>query len=108
MVAVRSREEMYLSEENVCQVLDDVKAELGSVFGSSEENRSVGITGDVQFVGLDGPEVTIRFTGRFWHRRADVLARVSSYLKQRIPEVTDVNVEDPEQLQDIEKETRRL
>ena len=42
---------------------------------------------DVCSAEVDGPFVTLRFTGRFWHKRSDVLARVGAYLKQRIPEV---------------------
>mmetsp|Transcript_24984 Transcript_24984/g.98708 ORF Transcript_24984/g.98708 Transcript_24984/m.98708 type:complete len:84 (+) Transcript_24984:493-744(+) len=35
----------YLSEENINIVLEEAKIELGTLFGNSEENREVGITG---------------------------------------------------------------
>lgn len=35
-----------------------------------------------------------------WHQRTTVLDRVANYLQQRIPEIIDVNVEDPYQLTD--------
>ncbi len=34
---------------------------------------------------LDGPFVTLRLMGRFWHPRGMVLARVAHYLQLRIP-----------------------
>lgn len=58
----------------------------------------VGITGGVDFVEMDGPTVLIRLKGRFWHTRSSVLDRISNYLQQRIPEIADVDVEDPYQL----------
>ena len=55
----------------------------------------MGITGRVEFVELDGPSVIIGIYGRFWHERTTVLARVDSFLRQRIPEIVDVDVCDP-------------
>ena len=69
-----------------------------TLFGYSAENRGVGITGGVDYVDLDGPMVLISLKGRFWHERTTVLDRVSNYLIQRIPEIIEVNVEDPWQL----------
>lgn len=51
------------------------KQELGTLFGNRAENNEVGITGDVEFVCLDGPSVIVRLTGRFWHAKADVSLR---------------------------------
>lgn len=56
------------------QALEEARVELGSVFGTSAENREIGITGDVQLVELDGPVVVVRLRGRFWHKRADVVS----------------------------------
>lgn len=64
---------MVLSEENIEVALLEMKQLLGSMFGNSSENLDVGITGDVEFVGLDGPIVVLRLKGRFWHKRADVV-----------------------------------
>ncbi|KAL2566400.1 hypothetical protein AAZV13_19G162600 [Glycine max] len=69
-----------LTENNVKQVLEDARKELGQIFDSS-----VGITGVVELADLDGPFVKISLKGRFWHKRSTVLARVANYLKQRIP-----------------------
>ena len=63
-------------------------------------STGVGITGGVDFVEMDGPTVLIRLKGRFWHQRTTVLDRVANYLQQRIPEIVDVDVEDPYQLTD--------
>ncbi|CAM9998832.1 unnamed protein product [Choristocarpus tenellus] len=93
-----SREPLILTEENVVAVIEEAKKELGTMFGNSAENRGVGITGEVEFVELDGPCVIIRMSGRFWHAREAVLARVSNFILTRIPECIDVSVEDPSQL----------
>ena len=92
--------QLDLSEENVLGVLSACRDELGTLFGYSAENRGVGITGGVDYVGLDGPSVIISLKGRYWHQRTTVLERVSNYLMQRIPEIIDVTVEDPWQLTD--------
>lgn len=65
---------LILSEDAVEQALEEVKVKLGSVFGNSEENRNVGITGEVSLASLDGPIVVLRLSGRFWHKRADVVS----------------------------------
>lgn len=56
--------------------------------------------GKVQLVEVDGPTVVLRLAGRFWHQRDMVLARMGAYLKQRIPEILDVDIEDAGQLDD--------
>ncbi|XP_028795521.1 uncharacterized protein LOC114751025 [Neltuma alba] len=84
-----------LTEDNVRQALIDARAELGQIF-----DASVGITGKVELAELDGPFVKISLKGRFWHKRSTVLARVGNYLKQRIPEILEVDIEDEKQLDD--------
>ena len=78
---------LVLTEENCVAVLSDCEKELGTLFGTNDQSRKVGITGRLEFVELDGPIVVVRLSGRFWHKRSDVLMRVSSYVLERIPEV---------------------
>lgn len=99
-VYYRPGSQLELAEEIVLGLLSACRYELGTLFGYTAENRGVGITGGVDFVGLDGPTVVIRLKGRFWHERTTVLDRVGNYLQQRVPEIVDVVVEDPWQLTD--------
>ncbi|XP_072978061.1 uncharacterized protein [Typha angustifolia] len=84
-----------LTEDNIRQVLVDARSELGQIF-----DAEVGITGKVDLAELDGPYVKLSLKGRFWHTRATVLARVGNYLKNRIPEILEVEIEDEKQLDD--------
>ncbi|KAK8670770.1 hypothetical protein V6N13_037387 [Hibiscus sabdariffa] len=84
-----------LTEENIELVLADARLELGQIF-----DTSVGMTGQVELSELDGPFVKISLKGRFWHKRSMVVARVGNYLKQRIPEILEVEIEDEKQLDD--------
>ncbi|XP_022735020.1 uncharacterized protein LOC111288404 [Durio zibethinus] len=84
-----------LTEENIELVLADARVELAQLF-----DNSVGITGQVELAELDGPFVKISLKGRFWHKRSTVVARVGNYLKQRIPEILEVDIEDEKQLDD--------
>ncbi|XP_010036675.2 uncharacterized protein LOC104425636 [Eucalyptus grandis] len=84
-----------LTEENIRLVLADARVELAQIF-----DTSVGITGQIELAELDGPFVKISLKGRFWHERSMVLARVGNYLKQRIPEILEVDIEDEKQLDD--------
>ena len=56
--------------------------------------------GTITLAELDGPFVKLRLQGRFWHKRADVLARVAAYLQRRIPDLMEVEIEDDAQLDD--------
>ena len=49
---------------------------------------------------LDGPSIIVRLTGRFWHKRTDVIERVESYVIERIPECISVEIDDPASLSD--------
>ncbi|KAG8049839.1 hypothetical protein GUJ93_ZPchr0009g2037 [Zizania palustris] len=84
-----------LTEDNVRLALDEAKSELGQLF-----DTSVGITGRVDLAELDGPFVKLRLKGKFWHTRATVVARIGNYLKNRIPEILEVEIEDEKQLDD--------
>ncbi|XP_074263022.1 uncharacterized protein LOC141585861 [Silene latifolia] len=84
-----------LTEENIETVLMDARAELAQLF-----DGSVGITGQAELADVDGPYVKIRLKGKFWHTRAMVLARLENYLKLRIPEILEVDIEDEKQLDD--------
>ncbi|MCD9643577.1 hypothetical protein HAX54_031178 [Datura stramonium] len=84
-----------LTEDNIVQVLQDAKAELAQLF-----DTSVGITGKAELAELDGPYVKLRLSGKFWHKRSTVIARLGNYLKQRIPEILEVDIEDEKQLDD--------
>lgn len=57
-------------------------------------------TGTVELAELDGPFVKLRLQGRFWHKKADVLARVAAYLRRRIPDIIEIDIEDESQLDD--------
>mmetsp|Transcript_44073 Transcript_44073/g.76132 ORF Transcript_44073/g.76132 Transcript_44073/m.76132 type:complete len:156 (+) Transcript_44073:73-540(+) len=91
---------MIMTEENVEECLSQARQELGTLFGYSAENRNVGITGEVEFVELDGPVVVLNLSGRFWHERKVVLSRVANFIQNRIPECVEVTVADPAQLDD--------
>ncbi|EJK52918.1 hypothetical protein THAOC_27753 [Thalassiosira oceanica] len=72
------------------------------MFGVHDMCASVGITGSIEFVELDGPEVLLSLAGQFWHRRETVLGKAAIYLNARIPEITSVRVSDPADLEDFE------
>ena len=91
-----------LTEENALAVLDECMDELGTMFGTNAESARVGITGEVEFVELDGPTIVVRLKGRFWHQRSRVVERVQSYVLERIPECVEVVVEDAAQLDDAD------
>ncbi|KAK2968698.1 hypothetical protein RJ640_005885 [Escallonia rubra] len=73
-----------LTEDNLKMVLSDARAEARVA----------------ELAELDGPFVKISLKGRFWHERSLVLARLGNYLKQRIPEILEVDIEDEKQLDD--------
>ena len=95
IVVSAAMQPLDLTEENVEKVLADARVELAQLF-----DNSVGITGQAELAELDGPFVKIRLRGRFWHKRSTVLARLDNYLKHRIPEILEVDIEDEKQLDD--------
>lgn len=91
--SLKAREQRILTDENVQAVLQEAKQTLSTVFGN-DENRRVGITGDVRFVGTDGATVVLEFTGQFWHQRSVVLQRLDKFIRDRIPECVQVVAND--------------
>ncbi len=63
----------------------------------------IGITGEISLVEVDGPEVILTLSGKFWHTRSYVLGRAAMYLNARIPEITRVSVDDSDELNDFEE-----
>jgi hypothetical protein len=96
---------MPLDEDNVKSCLEDfIESDYGkTMFGRHDTPASYGITGDLEFVELQGPEVILRLEGMFWHRRDTVLGRAAMWLNACMPEITEVRVEDEEELKDFEE-----
>eukprot|EP00568_Trieres_chinensis_P002729 CAMPEP_0183308898 /NCGR_PEP_ID=MMETSP0160_2-20130417/22896_1 /TAXON_ID=2839 ORGANISM="Odontella Sinensis, Strain Grunow 1884" /NCGR_SAMPLE_ID=MMETSP0160_2 /ASSEMBLY_ACC=CAM_ASM_000250 /LENGTH=216 /DNA_ID=CAMNT_0025472815 /DNA_START=58 /DNA_END=708 /DNA_ORIENTATION=+ len=96
-----------LDEENVVSCLDEfVQSDYGKqMFGCHDLPASYGITGAVDFVEIAGPEVVLRLSGKFWHRRETVLGRAAMWLNARMPEIIEVRVEDMAELEDFEDVT---
>jgi len=57
----------------------------------------------IELVEICGPEITLHLEGKFWHKRSTVLREAATWLNARMPEITEVNVEDMDQLKDIEE-----
>lgn len=93
---------IHLDEENLISCLDEfVNSDYGQqMFGCHDRIASVGVTGELEFVELCGPEVTLKLSGKFWHRRSTVLGRAAMWLNARMPEITEVTVADLEELRD--------
>ncbi|KAI3759462.1 hypothetical protein L6452_07312 [Arctium lappa] len=69
--------------------------------GSAKTYTMVSFVAYPKLAEADGPFVKISLKGRFWHERSLVLARLGNYLKERIPEILEVDTEDEKQLDDI-------
>jgi len=98
MSQTMNEEPLILTEENAEMVLQQAREELGTMFGYLDENKAVGITGEVDLVAVEGISIIVRLRNRFWHDKRMVLARVSKYLTDRIPEAM-VEIEDEKQLE---------
>lgn len=99
-IYVPAGSKLDLDEDTVLGLLSACRSELGTLFGYTEENRGVGITGSFEFVEIDAGTVVLSLAGRYWHQRTAVLDRIANYLQQRIPEILEVTVVDPYQLTD--------
>jgi len=84
---------MELCDENAAAVIDEIRKELGTIFGYTSDSRAVGITGSIDLVEVDGPTIRVSLAGRFWHATDTVMMRVESYIKNRIPEVIEVELD---------------
>ena len=95
---------MELCEENAILVIEEVRNELGTIFGYDQGSKNVGITGAIELVEVDGPSIIVSLSGRFWHATDTVMLRVESFIKQRIPEVISVTLD--EAASDIKDDNR--
>mmetsp|Transcript_9180 Transcript_9180/g.10647 ORF Transcript_9180/g.10647 Transcript_9180/m.10647 type:complete len:248 (-) Transcript_9180:39-782(-) len=93
-----------LDEEFVLECIDEiVYSDFGSqMFGVHDQTASLGITGEVSLYEISGPEVILSLSGKFWHTRSYVLGRIAMYLNARMPEITRVSIDNPDELQDFE------
>jgi len=93
-----------LDEDTIVQCLNEfIDSDYGkTMFGKHDAPAAVGITGEIDFHSLDGPEVKLSLTGKFWHKRSTVLGRAAMYLNARIPELTSIFVSSPSELEDFE------
>ena len=88
-----NKEPLELCDENASIIIDEIRQELGTIFGYDLASRQVGITGRIELVEVDGPTLVVSLSGRFWHATDTVMLRVESYIKQRIPEVIEVKLD---------------
>eukprot|EP01041_Mallomonas_annulata_P010750 gene10750-22459_t len=84
---------LELCEENANIVIEEIREELGTIFGYDPKSREVGITGEISFVEVEGPVIVVALKGRFWHATDTIMLRIKSYISQRIPECIDVTLD---------------
>eukprot|EP00547_Thalassionema_nitzschioides_P004799 CAMPEP_0194217506 /NCGR_PEP_ID=MMETSP0156-20130528/21441_1 /TAXON_ID=33649 /ORGANISM="Thalassionema nitzschioides, Strain L26-B" /LENGTH=155 /DNA_ID=CAMNT_0038946571 /DNA_START=337 /DNA_END=804 /DNA_ORIENTATION=- len=94
---------MHLDEDNVQFCLQEfIDSKYGRLmFGCHSMPESHGITGEIELLRIDGPQVIFSLGGKFWHRRETVLGLSAMWLNARIPEIVEVAVEDPDDLLDF-------
>ena len=62
--AINNRiETLELCEENADIIIKEIREELGTIFGYDPKSREVGITGEIEFVELEGPVMSISLKG---------------------------------------------
>ena len=88
-------------EENVRAALVSFQHEAESMFGCNARAASIGITGAIDLVELDGPNVVLTLSGRFWHKRVTVLMNAAAYLRRDFPEIASVDIYDEDDLIDV-------
>ena len=88
-----NKEPLELCDENAALIIEEIRQELGTIFGYDAASREVGITGAIELVEVDGPTMVVSLSGRFWHATDTVMLRVESYIRQRIPEVIEVRLD---------------
>jgi len=81
---------LELCDESAEQVINEVRSELGTIFGYDPASQNVGISGKIELIEIDGPTIKVALNGRFWHATDTVMLRVKSFIQNRIPEVIDV------------------
>lgn len=96
---------MPLDQDNVISCLETfIDSDYGkTMFGKHDDPASIGVTGELDFVELQGPQVILSLHGKFWHRRETVLGRAAMWLNACMPEIVEVNVENQEELLDYEE-----
>lgn len=94
----------YCDEDAVKQCLEEfMDSDYGkTMFGRHDLPASVGITGSIELVVLEGPECQLALTGKFWHKRETVLGKAAMYINARLPELTSITVSSPEDLEDFQ------
>ena len=58
---------LELCDENAEQVMNEVRSELGTIFGYDPASQAVGISGKIELIEIDGPTIKVALNGRFWH-----------------------------------------
>lgn len=90
------------TEENLLATIAQCVDDNSDMFGCHQRCADIGVTGMVELVDFEGPFVTIKLEGRFWHRRRTVLQRVGQFISRRIPEIVEITLADPTMAEDFE------
>ncbi len=54
---------LELSDESANQVIEEIKSELGTLFGYDDGSKAVGITGEIELIEVDGPTIVVSLKG---------------------------------------------
>eukprot|EP00820_Chromera_velia_P006852 Cvel_19329.t1-p1 / transcript=Cvel_19329.t1 / gene=Cvel_19329 / organism=Chromera_velia_CCMP2878 / gene_product=hypothetical protein / transcript_product=hypothetical protein / location=Cvel_scaffold1659:452-1250(-) / protein_length=141 / sequence_SO=supercontig / SO=protein_coding / is_pseudo=false len=80
--SAQAAEVLPLTYENVETVLQEARETLYHMFGYADTSKKVNISGEIDLEDLDGGTVIVRLSGRFWHKRSDVILRVESFMRE--------------------------